>query len=173
MISLDFERLSDETVAAAEVPYANRPIPCQADDRCLFAVRSFTDVGDEERVEILRALTSRSCRLLKCFAVRMAALAVRETDTEKAYFALIAGALSLTHIDDKRDAIVIFAPVYDSIKRTGLRPDEAFRDAAALVPPAAAFLESFVKRKPRDRSLKAMGFVTSKDEGGFCYKRQP
>jgi hypothetical protein len=100
----------------------------------------------------------------------MATLSVRDGDPQKVALALVAASMALTNIDDKRDAIVVFGPVFDSIKRAGLDAGELFAQTAELVPPASGFLQAFLERSPEEQSLEAMGYVEASDADGFCYK---
>jgi hypothetical protein len=170
MIAPDFEQLTEETIREDSVFYVQRSIPCDADNRCVSALSTLQQLTDVERNRIIEKLSSDACNFLKCFAVRMAALSVREADSDRAFLALLAAAMGLTQIDDRRDAIVAFGPVFDGIKKADLDAEDLFRRAGELVPQSDAFLKSWLRRSPEDQSLEAMGYEESTDADGFLYK---
>lgn len=62
--------------------------------------------------------------------------------------------------------------LWRSAEILGLNPEEQFRAAVEAVGGIGREqLLAFTRRSSRDRSIKAMGYFESADEGGFRYKR--
>ncbi len=111
-------------------------------------------------------------RVLREFAERMASLAVRRRSPEDLRLGLLALALAASVSRDIRDEIVVMAPLWRSAEILGLDPVSEFTAAGEAVDGLGGQqLLSFAARSPRDRSLQAMGYIESSDEGGFRYER--
>ncbi len=150
--------------------YIGWPLPCERDREVAEVVDR---LGRESEPGERRVPLNREHGVTLCtFAERMASLAVRRHSPEDLRLGLLALALAASVSRDIRDEIVVMAPLWRSAEILGLDPVSEFTAAGEAVDGLGGQqLLSFAARSPRDRSLQAMGYIESSDEGGFRYKR--
>ncbi len=137
------------------------PIPQRRDAEISSLLRAWLELDEPTRKAALSQLPS-DCRFtLLGYSERMASLAVRDRNKEHVLLGLLALGLDGWR-DDWRDNVLVVCLHYDAAKRIGLRPNDLFEQAAALLPekPAIA-LRSFLRRSEEDKSLEAMGYAVA------------
>ena len=151
--------------------YGNLPIPSQRDAEIEGLLRKWLKLDEASRNAALAQAAAEHLFTLLSYGERMACLAVRDGDEEHVFFGLLALGLDSWQFD-WRENVIIVALLYDAAQRIGVPPERVFEKAAALLPEEPAEgLRSFLRRSPEDRSLKAFGYVTGADTGGFLYVR--
>jgi len=125
---------------------------------------------DNKEVEIIASgVSGDDGRVLGLFAERMASLAVRQNSIEpvkRGLFALLIYARS----EDPRDVLLVLSLLHDAVLKVGYTPQKVFDDVSASIN-VGAILNEFLKRSEDDKSIDAMGYKESKNEGGFLYVR--
>jgi hypothetical protein len=149
--------------------YLPLPIPAPRDGEI---VALLSQVVDENRLAgFARQLVEGHARVLRVFAERAAAAAVRNSDPALLRLATI-GLLLSWRGPDSRETLLIFPLIYDAIRRMGIDIElfvTSIRQIAGdqLVAP----LIEFLKRSERDKSLQVMGYTAGTDRDGFRYVR--
>ena len=108
--------------------------------------------------------------VLGLFSDRMAALGVREDSLHRLFIALFALVIGL-EARDVRESLMCLSVIHHSILKLGESPHELFNGVAHVFPRSETFLNDFLAREPRAKSIAAMGYVESEDSDGFIYKR--
>jgi len=129
-------------MAADWYGYAHSPIPSPVDDLAAVVVDEFARASDETDRATLRALLANShSYVLQNFAVRMAALAVRQRSADTLRRALFAIALvGGSPGADRRDLPFALPPLQDAAWRIGADRRRLFGAAAQLAEPQTARL---------------------------------
>jgi hypothetical protein len=150
--------------------YLGRPLPSARDDEITALLdRARQDGRATQLVDLLRP---RQDAVLRAFAERMAALAVRAGDRAVLRNGLLSAAVAFVVPDvDVREVLLILPLLWHSAGRLELDPAAEFRATAEEFPPAARDLWQFVARAPADQRIEAMGYVESADADGFRYER--
>lgn len=149
--------------AADNVGYGTQPIPAPRDYEIL---NLLTGVG----VAAFDGLSPEHANTLTAFAERAASWAVRTGDVLLVKAGLYAVGRSLS-VCDKRDALIAMSLLYRACEKSGIDARRAFSESAfGLGPTAQEFVDEFLKRSQRDKSIEAMGFSESMDSDGFRFR---
>lgn len=152
--------------------YLVRPIPNERDAEIGALIQAYRSAKTAERSELRALVEAAHTPTLRCFAERMANLAVRTRSTDPSAVALIALGLAWPAEPDQREIWLVMAPVRDSIRRCGGDPLGVFGDVAALFPAdVRAEIEAFAHRPDIEGTLSAMGYSPGQDSDGFRYHR--
>jgi len=151
--------------------YGSLPIPAIRDEEITELVSKWSALDDSERMQALASITTRQVWTLLAYSERMASRAVRERDRGWIRLGLIAQGLVVWH-DDWRDNVQLLSLHYDACRRVSVSPDHLFTDISTLFPPDfGVVFTAFLKRRPEDRSIDAMGYREGADGEGFLYER--
>ncbi len=107
--------------------------------------------------------------ILRAFAVRMAALAVRRADPQPLRIGLLAAGIASQKSIDSRDDLGALAPLWRTARILQLDPVVEFREAAAIFPLPAQIFADWIARPPALQGVSSMGYLESTDEDGFRY----
>lgn len=149
--------------------YLAQPIPAPRDDEI---VALLSQVVTESRLaRFARQLMEGHAVVLRVFAERIAATAVRNSDPALLRLAVIGLVLSWRG-PDCRETLVVFPVLYDAIRRIGMEIGPFVASIRQAVGDQLATpLTEFLKRSERDKSLQAMGYTAGTDHDGFRYVR--
>ncbi|MEM1166281.1 MAG: hypothetical protein AAGI30_08325 [Planctomycetota bacterium] len=146
--------------------YSPRPIPCVIDVEIELLVDAIA--GDHELRNSLNINQEHGFSFL-AYAERMASLAVREHSPSILSKGLAALGIGSRFVD-VRDAVLILALMYDSTSKLGLEFSTISSDIGLNEDDALkVYVDTFPSRSARGRSIQAMGFIESEDDGGFRY----
>jgi hypothetical protein len=150
--------------------YGPSPLPDSRDD-LVGKFISQTEAGGPPAVAGVAASASeRGRRVLRAYAERMASLAVRRGDARllvRAAVAIVLGGLDQNALE----ALMVMPLIENSARLLGADLASIFEEGASVVGhPGSVSLMTWLTRAPEDRTLAAMGFVETADEGGFRYK---
>jgi hypothetical protein len=149
--------------------YLSQPIPAPRDGEI---VALLSQVLAENRLaRFAGQLMEGHAIVLRVFAERIAAAAVRDSNPELLRLAMIGLLLSWLGTDC-RETLVVFPVLYDAIQRMGVEIGSFVASIRQTVgDQLASPLIEFLKRSERDKSLQAMGYTTGTDRDGFRYVR--
>lgn len=154
------------------VGYGPKPIPLELDERVLAFIMHYLHSSEKARENLKTLFNLEIVRTFLAFAERMASYAIRKNDPTILQHGLYALAIVPSSIEDVREMIILLGLFSNSCKLLNLDENKVFQDAAQF---ADSFLRTqivnFPKRDDKHKSLKAMGYIVSEDEGGFRYKR--
>jgi hypothetical protein len=151
--------------------YGPLPIPQERDELITKLIRAWMSLDDASRKESVCEITERQVPVLLAYSERMASLAVRENNGDLLVLGLIAIGLDGWRYD-WRENLIILALHYDAAKRLGISPEIIFGKAFAFL--SERFVDAlavFLRRRTRDKSLEAMGYIAGADDQGFRYMR--
>lgn len=118
----------------------------------------------------LTAVTERGRQVLRVYAERAAARAVRDKSPALLVLgtiALVVGGLN----QNAREALTRMPLIEDACTRLGLELPAIFEDVAGVVGhPGSVNLMVWLTRAPEDRTPECMGFAAGEDDGGFRYR---
>lgn len=164
MLEATLEKLASEYTHG----YGPSPLPSQIDQE----IESLVDAvaaGDETGTP--PGMGETHGFVLMAYAERMASLAVRETsgDILSKGMTALGIASRLVYV---KEALPVLALMHNSAIKLGVDPTKLF-SALALNEgdELKSYVDSFLNRSAEDRSVQAMGYVESEDEGGFRYAR--
>jgi hypothetical protein len=150
--------------------YGPARLPDPRDDELSDFVTTLVAGGPPVVAEVLSTVTEKGRQVLRAYAERMASLAVRRQDPTllpRAIVALVVGGLD----QNKRDSLMIMAPIEDSAARLEKSLSAIFEDVSKIVGhPATVNLMMWLTRRPETRTLASMRFIPSEDEDGFRYR---
>ena len=149
--------------------YYKHPIPSEIDRRLSGVISDLASLGVSEREAIVNELEFEHGRILGLFAERMASLAVREKAVTLLKNRLIALVIH-SRTDDLREILLILSLLHDAAIRIEDSAQRTFEEVASLFSDTG-FLSGFLNRSEEDKSIAAMGYKASADEGGFLYVR--
>lgn len=149
--------------------YLPQPIPSPRDNEI---VGLLSQVVAENRVaQFARQVKHGHAVVLRVFAERAAATAVRNSDPPLLRMAMIGLLLSWSELDS-RETLIVFPVLYDAILRMGIDVEIFAASIRRTVGDQLALpLENFLKRSEHNKSLESMGYTTEGDGGGFRYVR--
>lgn len=112
--------------------YGLAPIPDPRDDEVLSTVQPLLEGGSDAVTDALSSVSELDREVLRAFAERTAANAVRGNQPSlllEALVALVVGGLAIDEADDEdqRDALIVLSVVEDAARRTGAELPEARR----------------------------------------------
>jgi len=148
--------------------YYKQPIPSEVDIKiCKFLENAASTVEKYNFLIKNRDILNNS-GLFVVFAERMATLSVRNHSIEDVHIGIIA--LLIYSINaDFRDVHLVLSILHDAVLRVGCSPDKEFEKIYGF--DSAGFLQNFLRRNDKDKSISAMGYISLIDEDGFRYKR--
>jgi hypothetical protein len=150
--------------------YGPSRLPSRLDKEVSVYVDDLRRGGPRRIVEATERASERGRRVLRAYAERMASLAVREVDPDllvRALIALTIGGLA----QNERESMMVMSLIENSAKRLELDLESLFEQVSSMVGhQGTAAFAIWLRRSQHDRSLSAMKFVESADEGGFRYK---
>jgi len=153
------------------VGYGPLPIPQLRDDEITDLIATWLKLNATERQIAAQSVMETQRFTLLAYSERMASLAVRNRDSEKIFFGLLALGVDGWR-GDWRDNAEILCLHFDAAERIKVIPAQVFERAASFLSlKVATALRSFIQRSPEDRSLEAMGYAAAKDNDGFRYLR--
>ncbi len=178
-ISEHQEYLLRTTLALGKInakDYLSEPLPSPTDEMLMQMSEVYLNmVATEDRALFLTLFDERSSELLSIFAHRMSMLAVRRQLETLILQGLVMLALAVANVD-WREATMTLSLLYNSGKRLG-KAQELFTQAAAIAPTpfASNWLLDFVRRRPEDQRIEAMGFKEFDGPHGLLYQfgKQP
>ena len=149
--------------------YGPSPLPNEIDNEVEQLIdASFRATGGDT---LVAELTETHGLVLLAYAERMASLAVREGRVD-----IVSRGMKALHIAsrlvDEKELLPILALLHNSATMLGA-------DWPSLIPATPGFgenrfkesCERFLARTDADRSIQAMGYIESEEEGGFRYIR--
>jgi hypothetical protein len=149
--------------------YGPALIPDPRDDEVGRYVDGVVAGGPSAVTAALATATEQARRVLLAFAERSASIAVRRNDKQ----ALVRGVVAtvLGGLDENsREALMVMAPLEDAARRLGLHfPDVCGEVAEVVGHPGTVNLMLWCSRKPEDRTLASMAYVTRDAPDGFRY----
>ncbi len=149
-------------------------LPSSLDLKISDMVGLFADLPAAEKDEICASITSHQAGILLTFARRMAALAVRENSKGRIFEGLIAVGLHNSKYGDFRDEAVALSLLNNSALKTESNPIDLFETAAnTFTNSAGDIFKAFLKRKPENKKIDAMGYREIYKSDGFAYERLP
>lgn len=150
--------------------YGRLGLPSRLDDDLHIYVDELIRGGPRQVAQAISQVSEQARDVLQAYALRMASLAVRTGERQLLFRALVA--LTVGGLDrDAREALMVMAPIDNSVRRLNLNAQELFDEAAAIVgQPGSESLALWLARSDEDRSLSAMGYIESQDQDGFRYK---
>lgn len=151
--------------------YGTWRIPHEFDIEISKLIQRWLNLDELSRNAALSQISEDYQFVFLAYSERMASLAVRDHNREYIFLGLLALGLDGWRFDWRENLLVVCLH-YDAAKRIGLNPDELFEEAAKLLPnEASKGLQAFLRRPEKDKSLEAMGYVTTTDADGFRYER--
>lgn len=151
--------------------YGPLPIPQHRDVQIVELLQAWLALDAPSRLAAAQNLQPSQCSVLSAFGNRMASLAVRENDTGRIHYGLLALGLG-TRGGDNRNIEMILSLHYDAAHRLAGDADRLFEGAAQLLPAwAAQTLRMFAARIEADKLPQAMGYRSGRDADGFRYER--
>lgn len=170
--------MSDTSVNAGDLsildPTINRcylplPIPVPRDYEIVALLSRV--VAENRLARFTRQLEEGHAVVLRVFAERVAAAAVRSGDTALLHWAVI-GLLLSWRGPDCRETLVVFPVLYDAILRMGIEVGPFVASIRQTVGDQMAQpMNEFLRRSDHDKSLQAMGYTIGTDRDGFRYIR--
>jgi hypothetical protein len=153
---------------APAAEYFEASIPAARDFEILALLRR-AEAGDRlgSLIDVVRP--DQESAVLRCFAERMASLAVGRREPDLLRVGLVAIGIANTRTNDPRDEMTVLGPLWHSTRRLGLDAAAEFKAAAAAVPSAARFFADWVARPPRLQTLSAMCYTEDGEGDGFRY----
>ena len=149
--------------------YLPQPIPAPRDDEIAALLSQV--VTQNRLAGFARQLAEGHAVVLRVFAERIAAAAVRNGDAALLRLAVIGLILSWRG-PDCRETLIVFPVLYDAIRRMGIEVGPFVASIRQAVgDQLASPLIEFLKRSERDKSLHAMGYTAGTDHDGFRYVR--
>lgn len=150
--------------------YGPSSLPNSRDDLVDKFIDQAVSGGPSAVAGFIKSASESGRRVLRAYAERMASLAVRRRDARllvRAVIAVVIGGLDQNALE----ALMVMPLIENSAGLLGADLAGVFEQAAAVVGhPGSVNLMVWLTRAPEDRTLAAMGFVESSDEGGFRYK---
>ena len=157
--------------------YALAPIPDTRDDEVLATVQRLVDAGPDAVAGVLSSVSELDQEVLRAFAERTTANAVRGAEPSsllEALVALMVGGLghdeSEDGEEDQREALIVLSVVEDAARKTGANPTDLYARALDVVgeSPGRA-LVTWQERPAVSRTINNMGYQESEDSDGFRY----
>ena len=151
--------------------YFREELPCHYDQKILSLIKAIveSDIKVQECLQSLLSLEDTSKLLI--FSKRMASLAIRENSIEMVNIGLYALSYCFK-IEDTRDLLVSICLLYASISRLKYSPYDILSKMRFYDLNFKKFLEDFLERDDKYKSLEAFRYSESKDKGGFLYKKK-
>ncbi len=150
--------------------YSFMPIPCEVDEKLRQLVQLFMDCSVSERLAIQDQANSIA-GYLNSFAIRSAALAVRERSSQRLMEGLIALVIENCRAGDYRDTLTAIAPLYDAAGKIGEDADAQLKIAATYVDSHSSnLLLGFIGRPAYSKNLRQFGFKEVEALDGFRYE---
>jgi hypothetical protein len=151
--------------------YGPRPIPDAIDQKVRELVTYLGDADPSTRNAIFSMMSEHHGLVLLAFAERMASLAVRTRNLQFIREGLEALAYGIRLVDD-REVLMVLSLLYRSSIHLDLDAAGFFAGTIGLGGEMFdSFLLSFPRRNEEDRSIGAMGYIESRDQDGFRYRR--
>lgn len=133
-------------------------------------VRTLQTGGPDAVSEALAAVSEKGRQVLRVYAERAAARAVREKSRDLLVLgtiALVVGGLDQNALE----ALTRMPLIEDGAKRLGMELPDVFEDVAGVVGhPGSVNLMLWLTRAPEDRTPECMGFSAVEDDLGFRYR---
>ena len=155
--------------------YALAPIPDPRDDEVLSTVQPLLKGGSSAVTDALSSVSELDREVLRAFAERAAANAVRRGEPHlllEGLVALVVGGLAIDEADDEdhRDAQIVLSVVEDAARKTGASPTDLYARAIEVVGESAGIaLVAWQERPGVSRTINSMGYQESEDSDGFRY----
>ena len=150
--------------------YGPAPLPDPRDEEVARFVATLVTGGPSAVAGVRPLVTEQARRVLCAYAERMASLAVRRHDPKLlvgATVALVVGGLD----ENRHESLMVMAPLEDSAKRLGVDLPDLFKYVSKIVGhPGTVNLAVWLMRRPEDRTLASMRFVSDEDQDGFRYR---
>lgn len=151
--------------------YGQQPLPHPRDFQISELLEAWMKLDAAARQTFLEGISAEKRPTLMVYAERMASMAVREGDQSMVVRGLLALSLNVQP-DDRRGVDALLSLHYDAARRLAVEPSLLFEKTASLLPVSSEnILRSFLRRKPKDQSLEAMGYQAGEDADGFRYRR--
>lgn len=151
--------------------YGTWPIPHELDIKISDLLHTWCNLNETQRVDETLTISDQQRMALLAYSERMASKAIRNKDKTSIHLGLIALGVDGWKVD-WRDNTMILSLLNHSAEVIGVDPIDVFIEASKyFAPNVKKSFELFLKRKKEDKSIDAMGFCESQDEGGFRYKR--
>jgi hypothetical protein len=165
MISIDILQEKDNK------GYGATRIPNTTDESIGTLIDEFIHLGDNERETVTESIQDEHIKVLLAYAERMSSYAIRTNNQNNQILcALIA--VSFTY--DKcyfKEVVPVLCLIFNSIQRLSLSEDDILKELRQVVPGSTALIDEFNGRSQEDKQIDAFGYLESKDEDGFRYKR--
>jgi hypothetical protein len=133
-------------------------------------VRSLRTGGPPAVSKALATVSEKGRQVLRVYAERAAARAVRDRSRDMLVLgtiALIVGGLDQNALE----ALTRMPLIEDASKRLEIELSDVFEDVAAVVGhPGSVNLMVWLTRSPEDRTPECMGFAAAEDQAGFRYR---
>jgi hypothetical protein len=154
------------------IGYGKRDIPCKLDDLMAAFVDALVASDPLERRRVIKGADEMLARVAFVFAEHMASLAVRRGSADDAFRGIVALAAFEGSAGDPREALLVLPLLYDAELRLGRDPRADFERArATLDARAVEWLEGFLMRSERNKSIEVMGYRVGAEPDGFRYER--
>lgn len=151
--------------------YGPKPIPNTLDMMISEVIDCWRLLDEQERIQEAEAISDDQRAALLAYSERMASNAVRL----KSRLDLVRGIIALA-IDgwrfEWRENVMLVSLHFNSANKIGVSPQDLFLEASnCLSEQVKDALLAFLRRKPEDQKIEAMGFRESSDSDGFRYER--
>ncbi len=150
--------------------YHYQTLPGPVDHRIIQLVEDYMGLSKAYQARFSTLLTQSACSRLSMFAERMAMLSVRK----KSAAHLEKGLMALLMTDgrlDYHDMLMTLSLVVRSAQKLALDEDLFFTQVTrhAYRPTIVEDFKAFLRRRPEDKSIQAMGFQEIEGPRGFVY----
>ena len=164
------ESLLETLYQSGNQKYWTHPIPSNMDDTVFSVLEKCVRLETDEKDYLISVIDEDAADVLGLFSDRMAALGVREDSLHRLFIALFALVIGL-EVRDVRESLMCLSVVHHSVLKLGESPNELFEGVSHVFPRSEKFLNDFLAREPKAKSIAAMGYVEAEDSDGFVYKR--
>ncbi|MBG6065770.1 hypothetical protein [Micromonospora ureilytica] len=151
------------------VNYGRDSLPSARDGQIQDLLLEVADGAEFEQIK--RLMPGGADRVLNAFAERAASLAVRHQSARELRAGILAAAISQAITGDPREPLAALSLLYRASEIIGHDPNSEFATANDLSGGRANGLLDFLRRSPADKTIQAMGYEESGDEGGFRFVR--
>ena len=164
------ESLLDTLYQSGDQKYWMHPIPSGMDDTIFSVLEKCVHLEIDEKDYLISIIDEDAADVLGLFSDRMAALGVREDSLHRLFIALFALVIGF-EARDVRESLMCLSVIHHSALKLDEPPNELFEGVSHVLPSSEKFLNDFLAREPKSKSIAVMGYEEAEDSDGFVYKR--